>query len=109
MTAGKLLAMVVGALMWVAAFGAAFGGAVALVAGLTSTSDGPPTCDGAAMHPGDQCLVVVGDERSQAGYEEMVRRKESSREDGLVIGGTCLGAAAVLTLGGWGLLRWSAR
>ncbi|MBX9392840.1 hypothetical protein K4749_04365 [Streptomyces sp. TRM72054] len=109
MTAGKALAMIGGALMLIAGFGASVAGLIALLAGLLSSGDGPPTCDGEVMRPGDQCLITVNGQRSSAGYEEMARRNESAPRDGQIIGGTALGGGVVLLLGGWGLARWSGK
>ncbi|MER7011081.1 hypothetical protein ABT324_06595 [Saccharopolyspora sp. NPDC000359] len=105
----KVLAGIIGALMWSFAFGAAVAGSVALLGGLHSTGEGPPTCDGKVMHRGDQCLITFGEQRSSVGYDEMVRRMESAPREGVIIGSSLLGGAVVLTLGGWGLVRWAAR
>jgi hypothetical protein len=109
MTPGRTLAMIAGMLMLVVGFGAAVAGVIALIAGLSSPSDGPPTCDGKTMHPGDRCLVTVNGQSSSGGYEEMARRQETALRDGLIIGGTGIGGGVVLLLGGRGLSRWSAK
>ncbi len=105
MTPGRLGVLLVTPLMLTAGFGASFTGTVVLIAGLVTTGDGPPTCDGKVMRPGDQCVITVNEQRSSAGYEEMTRRNESTQRDSLIIGGSCLGGGVVLLLGGWGLMR----
>ncbi|GAA2264498.1 hypothetical protein GCM10010415_30620 [Streptomyces atrovirens] len=106
MTLGKLCALLVAPLMLIVGFGASFAGAFALIAGLLAGSeDGPPTCDGKVMRPGDQCMVSINGQRSSAGYDEMIRRREDTPRNSLILGSSCLGGGVVLLLGGWGIVR----
>lgn len=84
-----------------------FAGLVALAAGLFSSPEGPPTCDGQVMSRDDICVVIGPSGGGGGDYEEMERREETAPRDGLVIAGTFLGAGTVLLLGGLGLKCWS--
>ncbi|SIN25669.1 hypothetical protein [Micromonospora cremea] len=99
------IAGIVGVLMLPFGFGAVIAGLVALLGGLLSSDDGPATCDGEVMRPTDWCNVVRDGRGELVSYEGMVRRKESSPRDGLIIGGTFLAGGTVLLLGGRSLLR----
>jgi hypothetical protein len=93
-------------LMLIAGFGAAGTGVIVLLAELLGSSDGPPTCDGRTMRPGDQCLLIVNGQNSSIGYEQMLRSNENPSSDWLVLGGALLGGGLMLMLSGWGLARW---
>jgi hypothetical protein len=99
------LAGILGVLMLPFGFGAVIAGLVALLGGLLSSDGGPATCDGKVMSPSDWCNIVRDGHGELVSYDEMVRRKESSPGDGLVIGGAFLGAGTMLLLGG----RWVIR
>jgi hypothetical protein len=102
--AGRKSAMVaLGALLQIFGFTALPGVLVALFA-LDSPDDGPPTCDGKVMERGDLCRVTVAGDENDAGYDEMVRRRDNSQRDSLMIGGAFLGGGAALVLVG----RWCA-
>jgi hypothetical protein len=106
-TTGRPGVGLIGVLMMPFGGAAIFAGLVALVGGLSSSPEGPPTCGGQVMRRDDTCIVSVNSQSSSGDYEEMERREETALRDGLVIGGTGLGAGTVLLLGGWGLKRWS--
>lgn len=73
-----------------------------LVLGLTSSGDGPQTCGDEIMRPGDLCRVEVHGDVDVVGYQEMVRRRESTPRNSLIIGGFMFGGGTTLALGG----RW---
>lgn len=106
MSKRNTLAGVASVLMLVAGFGVSVLGFFALVVGGLS-SDGPPTCNGKVMHPGDKCWTQFGGETDLVSYEEMLRRNESGsgRHQVQTAGGICLGGGAVLLLSGW----WTGR
>ncbi|MBM0274100.1 hypothetical protein [Micromonospora tarensis] len=95
----------VGVLMLPLGFGAVIAGLVALLGGLLSSDEGPATCDGKVMSPSDWCNIVRDGRGELVSYEEMARRKDSSKRDGLIIGSVFLGGGTVLLLGGRSLFR----
>lgn len=107
------LAMIVTILLRMAGFaGAVVGTGMLLFALVGSSDDGPPTCDGEVMSPGDKCWTQSAGQTDIVSYEDMIRSRESApdrQEEMLAIGGVCLGGGVVLLLGSRWVIRWGAR
>jgi hypothetical protein len=107
-SASPTVAAIVSVLMLVAGLGALIFGLIALVIG-PGIADGPPTCDGRIMGPGDRCFEEFNGQTDVVSYEEILRRQESGQgvHQVVTVGGALAGGGAVLSLGGWWISRRS--
>jgi hypothetical protein len=105
-SASSTVAAIVSVLMLIAGLGALIFGLGALLIG-PGIADGPPTCDGQAMGPGDRCFEEFNGQTDVVSYEEIVRRQESGQgvHQVVTVGGALAGGGAVLSLGGWWISR----
>lgn len=104
----KSLVLIVSILMRVVGFGVAVVGLGAVLFGFAGTPDGPPTCDGEVMSPGDRCWTQYGGDIDINSYEDIMRRRQSEPDPGqqlLTVGGLSLGGGVVLLVGSWWLPR----